>query len=324
MQILVGFLAGIIFGLFFGDLCASLSPIGTAFIKIWQITVIPSVVISLIMGIGGLKQSDAKEIALKAGAVLLIFWVIGLGAFFAMQLAFPHMEKASFFSVSELNQSNDLDIIDMFIPYNPFHSLSEGLLPAIVVFCIFVGFALIGDDGSSPFMGILTTLSEAFFRINRFLMRTFPIGIFVITAETAGTLTIERFILLQVFLISLAVISFLLGLLVMPMMISSLTTFSYREIFSASSKAVILGFSTGSEFIALPFILESVKGLFEDSKDGDKEKAKSYSEVLVPVAYTFPLMGSFVPFLFTLFVAWFYSTPMDVSDQIKLILIGIP
>lgn len=322
MQILAGFLAGIIFGLFFGELCSAFSPIGTAFIKIWQITVIPSVVISLIMGIGGLKPSDAREIVLKAGAVLLAFWVIGLAAFFAMQMAFPQLEKASFFSTSELSQTDDLNIIDMFIPSNPFHSLSDGLLPAIVIFCIFVGFALIGDEIDRPFMGILTTLSGAFFRINRSLMRTFPIGIFVITAETAGTLTIERFILLQVFLISLAVISFILGLLVLPMMISSLTTFSYRDIFSASSKAVILGFSTGSEFIALPFVLESVKGLFIGCEDEDK--ANSYSEVLVPVAYTFPLMGSFVPFLFILFVAWFYSVPMDITDQIKLILIGIP
>ena len=44
----------------------------------------------------------------------------------------------------------------------------------------------------------------------------------------------------------------------------------------------------------------------------------------MPVAYTFPLLGAFVPFLFILFVAWLYGSPLDLSEQIKLIAVGIP
>ena len=44
----------------------------------------------------------------------------------------------------------------------------------------------------------------------------------------------------------------------------------------------------------------------------------------MPVAYTFPLLGAFVPFLFILFVAWLYMSPLDLSEQIKLIAVGIP
>ena len=51
-QIFLGFLIGIILGLFFGDLCSALDPAALAFIKIWQITIIPMVILSLITGIG--------------------------------------------------------------------------------------------------------------------------------------------------------------------------------------------------------------------------------------------------------------------------------
>ena len=92
------------------------------------------------------------------------------------------------------------------------------------------------------------------------------------------------------------------------------------------------GFSTGSEFITLPLIAESVRGLF--SKDNgyakkpeeraDGEAIESYCEVLVPIAYTFPLLGAFAPFLFILFVAWLYKSPLDLWEQIRLIVVGIP
>ena len=128
---------------------------------------------------------------------------------------------------------------------------------------------------------------------------------------------------------------------------------------------MILGFSTGSEFITLPLVAESVMGLFlkengcgieryeqhienghiynqdggipkmsGNQHDGnskqrleervDGEAIKSYCEVLVPIAYTFPLLGAFAPFLFILFVAWLYKSPLDLWEQMRLIIVGIP
>jgi Na+/H+-dicarboxylate symporter len=87
--ILLGFTLGVLAGLIFGDLCSVLAPIGNAFIKIWQITILPSVVISLIVGVGSLKKDDAQKIATKEPMVLALFWAIGIVAFFSLKLAFP-------------------------------------------------------------------------------------------------------------------------------------------------------------------------------------------------------------------------------------------
>ena len=109
-------------------------------------------------------------------------------------------------------------------------------------------------------------------------------------------------------------------------MISCFTTFRYRDIISASSKAIILGFSSGTEFITLTLINDGVKKLFEDSPDNGalKGELESYCRVLVPVGYTFPTLGSFVPFLFILFVAWLYHNSLDLTEQLKLAAVGIP
>ncbi|ACL17411.1 cation:dicarboxylate symporter family transporter [Methanosphaerula palustris] len=352
--ILLGFILGALAGLFFGDLCSVLKPFSDAFIKIWQITILPSVVLSLIVGIGSLKRDSARAIAVKAGLVLLLFWAIGVGIFFSFQWAFPPREAASFFSAQDLTETVGFNIIDQFIPSNPFQSLSEGIIPATVLFCLFLGFALMMDDGSGPILSSLRILLGALTRMTSILSRTFPIGVFVITASTAGTMTFEGFLDLQVYLVSLAAATVLLGLVVLPLLITCFTTFRYRDILAASSRAVVLAFSTGSEFITLPLIIEGVRKLFEgpsgipvssgaggnaDRPDDlpqedwtgemqeqapDWRDVRSYSEILVPVAYTFPLLGGITPFLFILFVAWLYQSPSDLMQQVQLIAVGIP
>jgi Na+/H+-dicarboxylate symporter/ABC-type amino acid transport substrate-binding protein len=343
LWILLGFILGIITGLVFGDLCSVMKPISEAFIKIWQITILPSVALSLIVGIGSLKRDTAKAIAVKALLVLLLFWVICVIGYFSFQLAFPPRVEASFFSTQDLAVKTDINLIDQFIPSNPFLSLADGIIPATVLFCLFLGFALMLDDGSGPIMNILRTLLRALDRMTHIIAKTFPVGIFVITAVMAGTLTIEGFLDLQVFLITLAAAAILLGLVVMPLLVTCFTTFHYRDILAASSRAMLLAFSTGTEFITLPLISEGVEKLFQGrARDPDpgnggdtgrpedrqpdivRGDVRSYSEILVPVAYTFPLLGGLVPFLFILFVAWLYHNPLDLVEQVQLVVVGIP
>ena len=359
--ILAGFLLGIATGLFFGNLVSVMRPLGEAFIKIWQITILPSVALSLIVGIGSLRRDTAKAIALKAFLVLLLFWVICVVGYFSFQMAFPPRVQASFFSTQDLAQATDINLLDLFIPSNPFLSLSDGIIPATVLFCLFLGFALMLDDGSGPVLSILRSLLRALERMTHIISLTFPVGIFVITAVTAGTLTFEDFLDLQVFIVTLAAAAVLLGLVVMPLLVTCFTTFRYRDILTASSRAMLLAFSTGTEFITLPLISEGVEKLFQgraqETGDGstgggggnrdpgtnggagtapagnpagepapgtDRENVRSFSEILVPVAYTFPLLGGLVPFLFILFVAWMYKDPLGVIGQLRLIVIGIP
>jgi Na+/H+-dicarboxylate symporter len=324
--ILLGFIFGALSGLFFGDLLSVLEPFSQAFIKIWQITILPSVIISLILSIGSLNHSNSRDLVVRAGQVLLIFWAIGIVIFFSFQFAFPVLKTASFFSTQDLTSTEALDIIDMFIPYNPFRSLSEGIMPAIVVFCLCLGLALMGDEENKPLMNLLSILQTALNRITGSLAKTFPIGVFVITAQTIGTITFEGLLELQVFLISLAVLTALVIFGVLPLLISCFTTFRYRDIISASSEAIILGFSSGTEFITLTLINDGVKKLFENSleKEELKNEIESYNRVLIPLGYTFPLLGSFVPFLFILFVAWLYKNPLALPEQLKLAAVGIP
>jgi Na+/H+-dicarboxylate symporter/ABC-type amino acid transport substrate-binding protein len=321
-QIFASLIAGTICGLFFGEKTQILAPIGNIFIKLIQIAIIPSIVIFIITGIGSINKADAKEFLKKVALIMLLMWFLGLIVFFFMQFAFPNVPNKSFFSTAQLSMSEGEDLIELFIPSNPFKSLSEGLIPAIVLFCLLVGFFLIGDERNKPFVDLLKGLSSTLSKITKLLIKTAPLGIFAITANTAGTITLTQLLQIQVFFVSIVVLSLILILLALPLLVYCLTPLGYREILSAANKGVVLGFSAADVFITLPLLSEGVANLFNEPRT--EEKARSYSGILVPLAYSFPSLGAFEVLLFILFTAWFYNDPFDLKDQLFLAAVGVP
>lgn len=140
-KVFMSLIAGAICGLFFEEKAQILAPIGTIFIKLMQVTVLPSVVIFIITGIGSINKDDAKDFLKKTAAIMLLIWILGIIGFYFMQLAFPNVSSPSFFNTTQLSVSEETDLIELFIPSNPFKSLSEGLMPGIVLFCLLFGFA---------------------------------------------------------------------------------------------------------------------------------------------------------------------------------------
>jgi Na+/H+-dicarboxylate symporter/ABC-type amino acid transport substrate-binding protein len=322
VQIFASIIAGIICGLFFGERAQILAPLGDIFIKLIQVTIIPSIVIFIITGIGSINQADAKEFLKKVALIMLLIWFLGLLVFFLMQFVFPIVPSNSFFSTTQLSKPDKIDLINLFIPSNPFNSLSEGIIPAIVLFCLLLGFSLIGDEKNKPFVDLLKGLSSALSRITRMIIKTTPLGIFAITAKTAGTITLTQLLQTQVFFVSIVVLSCILVLLALPLLVYCLTPFGYREILSAANKGVLLGFSAADAFITLPLLSEGVASLF--NKPQTEERARTYSGILVPLAYSFPSLGSFEVLLFILFTGWYYDNLLDLKDQLTLAVVGVP
>jgi len=97
-QVSIGLVLGVATGLFFGEIVGFLHIVGEAFIKLLQMTVIPYSVVSLIGSLGRLSLAEAKNLALKGGAVLLVLWGIGIVLIFLAALALPIWPSASFFT----------------------------------------------------------------------------------------------------------------------------------------------------------------------------------------------------------------------------------
>lgn len=320
--ILLGLVLGIFSGIFFGEYCAGLKIFGDAFIKLLQMSILPYIVVSLIVGIGRLSYQEAKVLATKAGLLLLVFWAIALAVIFVMPLAFPSVETASFFSTTLVKAKEEVDFLELFIPANPFRSLANNVIPASVLFSIAVGVGLIGIKAKQNLIGDLAILATALSRVANFVVYLTPIGVFAIAASAAGTMTLEEIGRLQVYFATFIVAVILLSFWVLPMLVAALTPFTYKDIVGKSKDALVTGFATGELFIILPILIQNCNDLFEQYREEHKDTA-SFVDIIVPVSFNFPSAGKLLTLLFVLFCAWYTGKALSVTDYPYFSLIGI-
>ena len=320
---LIGLLAGIACGLFFGEEAARLKVIGDAYVRLLQMTVLPYIIFSLIGNIGQLTVEQGKLLAKRAGSVLLILWGIGIVMIFIMPLALPPQVSASFFSTSILEAPKEVNIVKIFIPSNIFDALEENIVPSIVVFCIASGIALMGIPKKQAVLELFEVLSQAMTKVTKTLIKAAPIGVFAITANAAGTMGFEELGRLQGYFIIYTIAFVLLTFWVLPGLVAALTPFKFGEVIKISRTALVLAFSTGKALVVLPLIIENVKELFKQYEI-QSEEAVTTTEVVVPLAYPFPNLGKMLAMLFVPFAAWFVGKPMGIDDYFVYITAGFP
>jgi Na+/H+-dicarboxylate symporter/ABC-type amino acid transport substrate-binding protein len=320
--ILIAFLLGMGTGLFFGEAAAGLQIIGRVFFQLLQMTILPYVMFSLIGNIGGLSAEAAKAITARAGWLLLCTWAIALLLVLICPWALPDLQSARFFSTSDLAPPETTDFLSLFIPSNPFRSLANNIVPAVVLFSIALGVALMGIEGKEPILEQLRVASKALAKVSRTVAKLTPLGVFGVTASAAGTLTLEDLERIQAYLILLTGMALLLVFWILPMVLSQLTSLRYRDILSHLSDALVVAFSTDSVFLALPLISEAAERLLKTDRQDSRQSTESFNVVL-PVIFSFPHAGKILLLIFVIFAGWFSGNPLTASKYPSLAFAGL-
>ena len=321
MCVLIGLVLGIACGVFFGEYCAPLQIIGDVFIKLLQMTILPYIVVSLIYGIGRLNQKEARTLASKAGSLLLVCWAIGIAVILMMPLAFPDLQTASFFSTSLLEQPKQVDYVDLYVPSNPFRSMANNVVPAVVLFSFAMGVALIGIKEKDRLNEPLSVVSATLMRVASKIIKITPLGVFALTASAAGTMGIEELGRLQVYFVAYLCASLLLTFWVLPMMVTFCTPFKYKQVIGLAISAMVTAFATGNLFIVLPVLAENIKQLLREHGLTDK-RSGSLVDVVLPVAFSFPTLGKLMVLLFVPFAGWYTGNPIPATEYPALALTG--
>lgn len=321
-QVLLALSVGIFTGLFFGEKVAWLNIIGMAFIKLLQVAIIPYIVLSLVIGVGSLSYEQSREIAKKFIMMLLALWALTIFTIFAMAHAFPLWESKDFFSTSQIVIPPPINYLDLYIPSNPFKSLSENTVPAIVVFSLLLGISLVTIKEKQQFLNPAAVLLEAFNKIIKGIVRFLPMGVFAISASAAGTIAADDFEKLQIYFAVYIVTALILSLWVIPFFISAITPFKYADIIQGCRSILVTAFASGNLFILIPIMSEACNDIFEKHKLRTEDSDK-YNEIIIPIAFNFPAVGKLLAFIFILFSAWFTNTELDTGQQALLAFNGL-
>jgi Na+/H+-dicarboxylate symporter len=319
---MLGLGLGLLVGLFFGELTAPLEVVGEAFIRLLQMTVLPYVVVSLMSGLGRLEIQVARRLGLWGGGLLLLLWALAFMMVALMPLAFPPLQSASFFSTSLVEPKQAVDFVGLYIPSNPFHSLANNAVPAVVIFSVALGVALITLPAKRQLIDSLEVLGDALLRINAFVTNLTPYGVFAIAASAAGTMSTEEFARVQVYLLSYVAFALVTTFGVLPGLVAALTPLPHGRLISRSKDALMTAFATGSSFVVIPMLAEEAKLLLrEHALEGSD--SESLVDVVVPASHSFPHTAKVLSLSFVVFAGWFADSPLRLADYPVLALAGI-
>ena len=320
-RILLGFLTGLILGLFLGELTSYLKLIGDIYIGLMQMTVLPYIVFSLIGNIGRLSLAELKSLTRSALLTYFLMWGLAALTVLILSHSFPDLGRKQLFSTSLVEASPKLDWITLFVPANPFRALADNSVPAVVIFCIMLGLGILGLEGKKPLLDNISLIAKALHRVNGMIVRLTPVGVFAITANASGSMTLEEFEKLEGYYLAFTASILVMTLVILPLLVTGCTDLGYRQVLKVSRDGVLTAFVTGSVLSVIPLLINGVESLFSSHSKHDNQQ-RDFPEFILPLAYPFPNCGNIVALLFVSFAAWFIGQPMGYADTAYLLFLG--
>lgn len=282
-KVLIALAAGALFGLianrfeFSGFVGVWIKPVGTAFVRLISMVVVPLVFASLVVGTASLK--DIRTLG-RIGAKTLVFYLcttaiavsIGLvltdvvrpGTSLSQQSRDKLIQDASNQTDSvaqpRAEQPSIRDLLLNIIPTNPVKSLVDGQMLQIIFFALLMGvcLTLIPAERGRPVIDFFKGIDEIIVRMVHLIMLTAPYGVFALIASVVADFGAG--ILLMLLQYSVVV---LLGLAIHMFVVYSaalkiLTKTGVRRFFQGFRPAQLMAFCSSSSNATLPVTMDCV------------------------------------------------------------------
>ncbi len=273
IQILLGATFGVVVGLYFhslglenhvvqNSLYAS-ALVGTLFIDLLKMILIPLVFCSIAVGIANLRQHSQMHRVWKTTLVFFMFTMaiaITLGMV-ASNYFKPGsgLQIAMFADAMQNFEAQQLPLPEFFAQFlhglfmNPFAALAKGDVLAVVIFALILGVALVvGGDRYKNILNLLQELLELTMRIVGWVMILAPFGIaallikLVASQDTAMLGTLAKFIAVVIST------TLLHGVVILPLLLYLITGKTPLWFWRGAREALITAFATSSSSATLP------------------------------------------------------------------------
>lgn len=256
----IGFGLGIVIGLVFGEKATIVKPLGTIFLNMIKMIVVPMVFFSITAGVASLGDlKKLRNIGVKVVGLyaLTSALCVGLGLIMANII-----NPGKGFDLTALSQSTDYEaqampsiidtLIDMF-PSNIFTSFTNTNMLQIIVFSVFLGVALImmGKEGERLLAGV-QSCANAMYKITAIVMEFSPIGVCALLADSVGAYGLKIFGPLGKLILTVYASDVILVLLMYIPMVALLAKFPVKKWLQGIWKVWVVTASTTSSSGSLP------------------------------------------------------------------------
>jgi Na+/H+-dicarboxylate symporter len=305
-----------------------IEPLGTAFIRLMTMIVLPLVVSSLLVGTASL--GDARQVG-KVGARTLGFalaatvvaTIVGLAAFAVVRpgsgldpavrdaLAAPFATQAQSAATSQAPLVQTLIEI---IPRNPFRALADLDLLAVVFFTILFGAATgqLRPERRAPILAFFDGVTDVSMVIIGWVLRLAPYGVFALSASVFASFGVELIGSLLVFCLTVIAGELVFAFGVLGVVVAVLVGMSPVTYFRKIARASLVAFSTSSSNAALPVSLEVA--------ETELGVSKRVAGFVLPLSATLNKAGSALyKAVAVMFIAEVYGVGLHFREQLIIV-----
>ncbi|MCC4404770.1 cation:dicarboxylase symporter family transporter [Limosilactobacillus reuteri] len=329
-QIMIGLALGIICGLIFYQNRSAITvmqSLGTIFIRLIQMIVMPIVVSCLTVGIANI--GDIKKLGRIGGKTLIYFEVLTTIALILGIVMANITHPGSFIDIHKLHatdisqymstaksaehNSGFWPLILSIIPTNIFKSMSDGDMMPVILFSVLfgLGIAAVGEK-AKILINVLNAVSEVMFKVTNWVMKFAPIGVFGLIGMTIAEMGISALLPLGLFIL-IAYVTMLIFIIVVLGITAHIFHLRYWKTMRAILDEIVLAFTTASSEVTLPRLMK---------KTHEMGVSKGITAFVIPTGYTFNLDGSAIyQSLAAIFLAQAYGLHLSLSHQITLLVV---
>lgn len=322
MQMMYGLFLGVIVGAVVSADFAStyLQPLGTLFIRLIRMVVVPLVLATLIAGAAGL--GSASRVGVIAGKTILVFMItsaiaVAFGILFANLMDPGHGLNISVEGLKAKNVSAPplTQVLLDIVPINPVEAFGKGSMLQVIFFAMFFGFCLstMGEK-AKPVVDFFQLVGDAMIKMTNYVMVYAPIGVFGLISFTvtkhglAVLLPLGKLILCAlVSTVAFVVICYLPIIKMIGVKISDYVKIAFTPWF--------LAFTTCSSAAALAVNLEAAEKL---------GSSRSIASFAIPLGNTINMNGTSIYMgVCAIFAAEVYGIDLTAMEQLQVVLMGV-
>ena len=275
-QILLGALLGVTGGLglsalgkdapFTQNTLYATGLIGTLFIALLKMVLIPLVFTSIAVGVANLRAHRQMH---RVWVATLGFFVVSMSIAIVLGLGAANLFRpgeglhlAMFQDAMQGFEAKQLPLPEFFAQFlhglfmNPVSALANGNVLAVVVFALVLGVALVvGGDRYTTTHKVLSELLDLSLMIVNWIMCLAPLGIMALLLKLVATQEAALLATLAKFIVVIIGTTLFHGVVMLPLLLYFVTGVTPLRFFRGAREALITAFATSSSSATLPISL---------------------------------------------------------------------
>ena len=333
-QIFIAMGIGLLLGLFFqkidngspdSTIYHVIISLGTIFIRLLKMIIVPLIFTSIVSGISGIGGGKGlgrmgmktffyylltSLFAILIGLTLTNLIQPGVGVNIGTQDSFDYLKLQK--------PGSPADILIRMIPVNPFQAASSGDMLGIIFFAIFLGVGLTRiDTKHSDFLrNFFTSSFEVMMNITGIIIRFAPLGVLGLITKAVAISGFGLFAAVGKYMLTIAGGLTIHILIVLPLLFYFLTGINPIRHYKAMASALATAFATSSSNATLPVTMRCV-----EENAGISNKVSSF---VLPMGATINMDGTALyECAGVLFISQVLGIDLSVASQFTIVITAL-